>query len=517
MRDFLKYSLFLLIIPGCFLLPLADCRAQSNFKADSLRVLLKNAKEDTGKINNLNYLGWELKKNNIDTAILLSQQAVDLAQKLCANPQASQPQIIKSAKTGLANALGNLGVYCRNKGDYEPALAYFFRALKIDEELKYKRGIAARFGNIGLVYYDKGEYPKALDYYFKAMKMGEEMGDKNRVSIQLGNIGIVYHDQGDLKKALEYYFKALRLGEELGNKKGVALRLGNIGLVYENMGDNEKALSYYLKAFSMFEEQGDKNGMGIWLGNIGNIYKELHDDAKAMDYYLRALKLREELGSKSLIATCLGNIGALHTLNKNYKEGFNSFQRAIALSYEIGSLNSLKTHYKLISTLYEQSTIPLPDTIGGKMLNMEQMRLRALYYYRKHVAIGDTLFSEENEKQLVRKEMNYEFEKKEAAAKAEQLKNEEIAKAESKKQKIIIISVVSCLLLVVAFAGFIFRALKITRRQKNIIESQKDLVDEKQKEILDSIYYARRIQRTLITSEKYIVRNLRKLNSGKKN
>ncbi|MBC7865363.1 MAG: hypothetical protein IAF38_20475, partial [Bacteroidia bacterium] len=58
-------------------------------------------------------------------------------------------------------------------------------------------------------------------------------------------------------------------------------------------------------------------------------------------------------------------------------------------------------------------------------------------------------------------------------------------------------------------------------KQKKIIEEQKIKVDEafeklheKNKEVMDSIYYARRIQRALITSEKYIERKL-KIITGK--
>jgi len=40
---------------------------------------------------------------------------------------------------------------------------------------------------------------------------------------------------------------------------------------------------------------------------------------------------------------------------------------------------------------------------------------------------------------------------------------------------------------------------------------QKTIIEEKQKEIPDSIHLAKRIQTTLITSEKYIERNLNKL------
>ena len=38
---------------------------------------------------------------------------------------------------------------------------------------------------------------------------------------------------------------------------------------------------------------------------------------------------------------------------------------------------------------------------------------------------------------------------------------------------------------------------------------------EKNKEVMDSIYYARRIQRALITSEKYVEKNLYQLRKNK--
>ena len=60
----------------------------------------------------------------------------------------------------------------------------------------------------------------------------------------------------------------------------------------------------------------------------------------------------------------------------------------------------------------------------------------------------DSLFNEENSKKILRSEMNFEFEKKEHAAKLEQAKKDVIAKEEKQKQKIIIISVSSGLVLV---------------------------------------------------------------------
>jgi hypothetical protein len=79
------------------------------------------------------------------------------------------------------------------------------------------------------------------------------------------------------------------------------------------------------------------------------------------------------------------------------------------------------------------------------------------------------------------------------------------------------------LALVAIFAGFIFRALRITRKQKQIIEEQKlavehqkaevetakHIIEEKNKDIMDSIHYAKRIQISLLPTEKYIERKLK--------
>ncbi len=49
--------------------------------------------------------------------------------------------------------------------------------------------------------------------------------------------------------------------------------------------------------------------------------------------------------------------------------------------------------------------------------------------------------------------------------------------------------------------------------EKNLlIEEQKKMVEEKQKDILDSIHYAKRIQESLLPSVKYIGKTITRLN-----
>ena len=107
--------------------------------------------------------------------------------------------------------------------------------------------------------------------------------------------------------------------------------------------------------------------------------------------------------------------------------------------------------------------------------------------------------------------MNYEFDKKQAAYKLEQSKKDAIAISDRKKKQVIIWSISGVLILVIGFAVFVYRSSLQKQKDNLEITYQKHIIEEKQKEILDSIYYARRIQRALLTSEKYIERNLNKL------
>jgi serine phosphatase RsbU (regulator of sigma subunit) len=91
-----------------------------------------------------------------------------------------------------------------------------------------------------------------------------------------------------------------------------------------------------------------------------------------------------------------------------------------------------------------------------------------------------------------------------------QLSNETI-----KQQKTFSYFIVSALILTIALAFFIFNGLKKQREanaviseQKIIVETQKNIVEEKHKEITDSINYAERIQRSFLASKELLADNL---------
>lgn len=82
----------------------------------------------------------------------------------------------------------------------------------------------------------------------------------------------------------------------------------------------------------------------------------------------------------------------------------------------------------------------------------------------------------------------------------ERLKNIEleVAAENLKKEKYFRVMLVSLLAVIVLFSGFILNRFFITRRQKKIIEEQKQVVEMKNREMTDSINYAKRLQEAIL-------------------
>ena len=511
--------------------------SSQNKNIDSIFSLLNIDKADTNKVNHLSQLVTEYKlAGDFEKGLNSGTEAIELARKLNFKKgiahvngsigniyllQADYPRALVYYRNALmineelknkkeiAACLRNIGSVYISQADYPLALNYFFKAVKINEEIKNKAEQAMCFRNIGTVYLYQADYPLALNYYLKALKINEALKSKKETATCLSNIGIVYYYQSNQLKALDYYLKALKMAEENGLKQLQSKNLSNVGIIYVQQKDYTNGLNYAFKAQKIMEELGDKNGIAVNFSNIGVCFSNLANYPEALKYYFKALKMTEELGDKNKIAISLANISELYTTTGKFKEAEPYLKRAISIEDSIGGIDYLMQFEQLLSDLY--------DSTGRHK--------EALIHYKKSIALKDTIFNQENKKELIRKEMNYEFEKKENATKAENDKQQAISEEKSRKQKIIIWSVACGLLLVVIFAVSSFRSLRITRKQKNIIELQKNevsrqkdiadelrvisekqkhIVEEKQKEIIDSITYASRIQSALLTSDEYI-------------
>lgn len=353
--------------------------------------------------------------------------------------------------------------------------------------------------NIGRVYHHQGKIPNALEYLYKSLKVCEEINNKAAISITLNNIGAIYFEQEEFQKALDCYEKSLKINKELNDKRWIGNLMNNIASIYDQQGNQAKALECLLEGLKNYEEIGHKRGIASSLNNIAGIYKEQNKIKEALEYYYKSLKIREELSDKDGAAGVLNNIADLKLINGETNEALIYAKKGIQTSKDIGYPNHISRSANILKRIFQK----------------QNKYKEAFEMFELEIKMKDSIKNEENQKAEIKNQLKYDFEKKEAIADAThktELKNEKQISAEkNRKQNLIIVFIITGLLLVIIFSGFIFKSLRITRKQKNIIEKQKMIVEEHQKEIIDSITYARRIQRSLLPTEKYIERNLTRL------
>ncbi|MFZ5551503.1 MAG: tetratricopeptide repeat protein [Bacteroidota bacterium] len=378
------------------------------------------------------------------------------------------------------NRLLSLAFHYKNLGNYSIAHDYCQRAIAISNRLDDTHRLEVLRAE-GDIYLQQGEYAKSQKSFLDALSLAKKGEDRLKEADILDQLGIIYWYEGDMDKALQYYEEAYAISETEGDFEAMSGHLNNIGLVHRKKGDYDKALECYNESADLCRKFGKKDGLANVLNNIGIVYHYESDFEKALDFYKQSLALRQEINDKIGITTSLGNIGSLYLEMKNYAEAKSYLENALAISEEISDLEGIKEISSNLSDLYKL-------TGDGLM---------ALEYYKKFVAAKETLENAEARKQIDQQEMAYKFEMEKLQIEKEQQKKDIEAEADRKKQDLILYATLFGLLLVLVFAFVLFTRFRITNRQKKIIE-------EKNKEITDSINYAKRIQSAILAREEDI-------------
>jgi class 3 adenylate cyclase/Tfp pilus assembly protein PilF len=534
----MKKAIFFFTVIACIAIQ-SFAQQQGKSKIDSLLFVLKTAKQDTAKVNTLNALADEFRNNDPDTALYFANQAQALAIKLnykmgIANSQLTKiiaetnlgkyDEALKSSndvlkiydqllpiavgtektggkakilkqkarvynsigssyfyqgnypaalknysvslkireesgdKWGIANSYNNIGRIYADQGNYPEALKNYFASLKISKEIADKRGIAVSYTNIGYIYEHQGNYPEALENFLTAIKIQDETGEKKDLIYSYINLGNIYYNQGNYPEALKNYLASLKISEEIGDKYGISNSYSSIGSIFRDQRNYPEALKNYFASLKIREETGDKQGIANSYNNIGVIYEDQGNYPEALKNYFASLKIKEEIGNKQDIANSCINIGNCYIQQKKTHEASQYLNKGLSLSKEIGTLDAIKESYKGLATL---------DSAEG---NFNQ----SLAHYKMYISTRDSIFSREN----VKKIMQYEFDKKEALAKAEQENKDALALKELQKQKLVRNGFIGGFAVVLLFAGVFFRQRIRISKEKRKSDTEKKRSEE---------------------------------------
>jgi serine phosphatase RsbU (regulator of sigma subunit) len=488
---------------------------------DSLKTELRDAAHDTTRCRLLNLI---IEGDADDTKWpFYNEQLRNITEPYYSKPRSAlRDQVVNY----YALSLGNFGYLAMQKGMTPKAYEYYYKALAIYKDLNNKQGMAAIYINLGYLFRQEGDVTKAIDFYHNALKVQIETHDMGGAATSYNNIGFVFDNQGETAKALEYYNKALDIYLKMEDKDGIAISYSNIGYLFKTYGDplckgakadcqtlsNRKAIDYISKSAKIREERKDKFGLASSLNLLGGIYDYYGDpecpagtdcekasSAKALEYYKRALELRMEVNSARGISQSYSSLAEYMLRHGDLNKALDYGLKCMNVSKELGSPEMIKDAASVLNRIYEKQ-------------NQFQ---KSLQMYRLYIQMRDSIDNEETKNTILKKGFQIEYEKKATADSVRISEEKKVTTAQLKQERTQRFALYGGLVLVALFGVFMFNRFKVTQKQNHLIQEQKselqrqkELVEEHQKETLDSIHYAKRIQTALLANADMIAQSI---------
>lgn len=247
--------------------------------------------------------------------------------------------------------------------------------------------------------------------------------------------GTVFKDLKKFKEA-EYYYKIGLQVHNVDNSSWGGRIYTSLANIYTEEKKYDEAIHMTEKGLHVLREQKNSVGVSRALNDLGSIYKRQKRYDEALNHFFQSLKLRQEGNLKQFAYSSLTEISSV------YRET-GDFEKAIEYLKQAGMLANETNQSVKEAAIYEE--------IGSIYKSMENYK-EALYYTERFM------------------KLNKEIQQREKETKLQGLQNELL---KEKEQEI--------------------------ERLRNVeLKEAYNVITEKNKEITDSIHYAKRIQRALM-------------------
>lgn len=296
----------------------------------------------------------KLKNNNLKMDIFINRGSLYLEMGYYAKAEEDFQQCLalQPSEELQSKLQNNLGRVSKNKCQWDQAIEFYKKALKIGEILGNFNDLGEIYNNLGLVYKEKGELDLAINYFYKSLELGEKEENYHGIALTYKNIGLFYYDKGELDKAMEYSEKAVMAYKKVNNLRGVSQVYSNLGFIFREMGDLDKALKLHEDSLRIEKEIGDIHGQAKSFHNMGIVFFIQEDEKKANELFQKSIKIKERVGDLQNLANTYGAIGVMYFQKKDYDEALMNHQKALKLSEKIGYVKGQSTAFMNIGMIY---------------------------------------------------------------------------------------------------------------------------------------------------------------------
>lgn len=320
-----------------------------------------------------------------DSAIFLAEKAIIQARK-------------EQDPTTEGRAYIEMGLAEMTKGNWLSANEAYRNASVIFIKERDSLALADAWGNLGYSFIAVKEYDNALEYFLKALRIREAYPERPlALAASEGAIGYVYQNIGEYDKAIEQHLKALELRKAFPARaaNGIGYVHKNLGINYAAQGKHEQAETEYLIALDTFLSTNNIQFQEEIYRYLGKLYASTGELQKAEQSFYQAMEVADELKAPGTKARSFGALGKTYLEFGENQEAVEWLSKAVKLAEKSGD-NAI-----LSETGYQEL---------AKAFSIVGQHDSAYYYSQKFIVLQDTLFDEQSKYKLAKLKTEYETE-----------------------------------------------------------------------------------------------------------
>lgn len=366
-------------------------------------------------------------------------------------------------------------------------------ALILAKRIGYDKGVAMAYNAVAYAQTTKGKYDESIKNLHNAIDAYTRINNKKGLTLTYNSLANAYLGLKDIKKAYQYYYNSF----ELANKEPIdkhMIAISSVGLanVFVEEKKFQQAIQYFTTAEKAFRNEDSELMAAYATGMIGEAYYRDGNYEEAEKNILKAIPVFEKNNDEYALGLNYYNLGSVEFNRKNYDKAVKYLTLSFDLSMKRKAWDNIQENARMLSEAHEVNRNPI----------------EALRYFKVFVQFKDSVINKDRNKAIAEAESKWESEKKEQQLK---LKNSELEKSQlqvNQRNSLIYIFAAASLIFVVLLF-FVYRQYNEKRKSNLLlvakneeIEKQKNIIEEKNKNITDSINYSKHIQQAIIPSMK---------------
>ena len=466
-----------------FLLIGTSLISQNTKYIDSVKALT-NSKIDTVRYWAYSELAWVLKETDKNSALDYSNKLYKEALK-------------NNNQKWIAQGLNDVGIIYLKTGDLKNALINIENSLTIRKKIGNKKDIASSMSKIAHIKTENGQYGEALEIQLQVLRIYEELKIMPYIAQTCNNIGQLYNNINNLNFSNKYLKRAYEISKSMNDIYTMPVTLSIMAGNYGDLGKIDSAITCYNEAKKLFKEIEEFASIATVCNNIGLLYRKMGYTQKGEENYREAVEISRKIGDSAGLVLYENNLANILIDRGQFADAETMLLNSLKVSEKLGSGENILKIYQSLTGLYIQS----------------KDSKKADFYFDKYRQIKDSVFSKENALRFSEAQTKFDVEKKDL----ELAKNKADIEIEKNKRNITYGALAFfIILLIIAIWAFIQKRKNsqiLTQKNGQLenanhkISYQKEQLIEKQKEIVDSINYAKKIQTALLASEEMLLEN----------